>query len=178
VFKDDGSSSNFNFTFTPRGASSQFSIAGVDAGNNGTAILLNGVINVVSAGTFNWSSTSNTNNARDTGLAKVSAGVIRATDGSTGIRGFLGGGAAVASATAMPVPTGRVFHVTGTTTITSITSTNFQSGACVTLIFDGILTFTDGSNLKLAGDFVTSADDTISLCYDGSNWYETGRSVN
>jgi hypothetical protein len=84
----------------------------------------------------------------------------------------------VASATAMPVPTGRVFHVTGTTTITSITSTNFQTGACVTLIFDDVLTFSDANNLKLAGDFITSADDTISLCYDGSNWYGTGRSVN
>lgn len=119
-----------------------------------------------------------TSNAADTGAARYAAGVIRDTDGSTGIRGLHGGGAAVASATAMPVPTGRVFHVTGTTTITSITSTNFQSGACVTLIFDGALTFTDGSNLKLAGDFVTTADDTISLCYDSTSWFETGRSVN
>lgn len=23
-----------------------------------------------------------------------------------------------------------------------------------------------------------TADDTISLCYDGTNWYETGRSAN
>ena len=27
-------------------------------------------------------------------------------------------------------------------------------------------------------DFVTTADDTISLCYDGTNWYETARAVN
>lgn len=114
----------------------------------------------------------------DTAIVRNAAGVLKVTDNSTGIRGLLGGGAAVASATAMPVPTGRVFHVTGTTTITSITSTNFQSGACVTLIFDGILTFTDGSNLKLAGDFVTTADDTISLCYDGTSWFETSRAVN
>lgn len=114
----------------------------------------------------------------DTGLARRSAGVIRVTNGSTAIRGLLGGGSAVASAAALPLPTGRVFHVTGTTNITSITSTNFASGVCITLIFDNALTFTDGSNLKLAGDFVTTADDTISLCYDGTNWYETGRSVN
>jgi hypothetical protein len=114
----------------------------------------------------------------DTGLARSAAGVVKVTDGYTGIRGLHGGGAAVASAAAMPVPTGRVFHVTGTTSITSITSTNFQSGACITLIFDGVLTFTDGSNLVLFASFVTTADDTISLCYDGTNWYETGRSVN
>ncbi len=115
----------------------------------------------------------------DAGLSRSAAGVVRATDGNpNNTRGLLGGGAAVASATALPVPTGRVFHVTGTTTITSITSTNFQSGVCVTLIFDDVLTFTDGSNLKLSGDFVTTADDTWSGCYDGTNWHEEGRSVN
>lgn len=114
----------------------------------------------------------------DTGISRSSAGVFKVTDGSTGIRGFFGGGAAIASATALPVPTGRVCHVTGTTTITSITSTNLQSGVVVTLIFDDTLTVTDGSNLKLAGNFVTTADDTLTLVYDGTNWYETGRSVN
>ena len=32
---------------------------------------------------------------------------------------------------------------------------------------DDVLTFTDGNNLKLAGNFVTTADDTITLAYDG-----------
>lgn len=120
--------------------------------------------------------------AFDTAITRNgAAGVIRVTDGGNGIRGLLGGGAAVASATALPVPTGRVFHVTGTTNVTSITSTNFQSGACITMIFDGVLTFTDGNNIVLntaAGNFTTSADDTLSLCYDGTNWYETSRSAN
>ncbi len=111
------------------------------------------------------------------GFVKSSA-AIQLTDGASGIKGLVGGGSAVASATALPLPTGRVFHVTGTTTITSITSTNFQSGAVITLIFDDVLTFTDGSNLKLAGNFVTTADDTITLAYDGTNWYEIARSVN
>jgi hypothetical protein len=88
-----------------------------------------------------------------------------------------GVGAAVASAGAI-TPTGNTFHVTGTTNITSITSTGILSGTTITIIFDGVLTFTDGSNLKLAGNFVTTADDTISLRYDGTNWYEIGRSVN
>jgi len=128
---------------------------------------------------YKWSSSTNAvGGAYDTGLARSAPGVVKVTDGSTGIRGLLGGGTAVASATALPVPTGNVFHVTGTTTITSITSTNFQSGAVITLIFDGVLTFTDGSNLKLAGDFVTTADDVIVLTYDGSSWFENSRSVN
>ena len=114
----------------------------------------------------------------DLGYARYAAGVLKITNGSTGIGVLLGGGANVASATAMPVPTGNVFHVTGTTNITSITSTNFIAGTVITLIFDGILTFTDGNNLKLAGNFVTTADDTITLVYDGTNWYEVARAVN
>lgn len=87
-------------------------------------------------------------------------------------------GAAVASASAI-VPTGNVFHVTGTTAITSVTSTGISAGARMTLIFDASLTFTDGNNLKIGGDFSATADDTISLVYDGTNWYEAGaRSAN
>lgn len=114
----------------------------------------------------------------DCGFGRVSAGVLKSTDGGNGITGMYGGGAAVASATALPLPTGRVFHVTGTTNITSITATNLQSGVVITLIFDGVLTFTDGNNLKLAGNFVTTADDTITLAYDGTNFYECSRSIN
>jgi hypothetical protein len=84
-------------------------------------------------------------------------------------------GSAVASGATIAA-TGNVFHVTGTTTVTSVTIK--PAGTFVTIIFDGVLTFTDGSNLVLAGDFVTTADDTISLCSDGTNWHETARSVN
>lgn len=86
-------------------------------------------------------------------------------------------GAAVASAAAI-VPTGNYFHVTGTTNITSITSTGISAGALMTIVFDGILTFTDGSNLVLAGNLVTTADDSITLRFDGTNWIEVARSVN
>jgi hypothetical protein len=83
----------------------------------------------------------------------------------------------VASATAI-VPTGNLFHVTGTTSITSITGTGINAGASITIIFDGILTFTNGNNLKLAGNLTTSAGTTITLRYDGTNFYETSRSIN
>lgn len=86
-------------------------------------------------------------------------------------------GADVASAAAI-TPSGNIFHVTGTTNITSITSTTVIAGTTITIIFDDVLTFTDGSNLKLAGNFVTTADDTITLTYDGTNWYEVARAVN
>ena len=84
----------------------------------------------------------------------------------------------VASATALVVPIGvRTIFVSGTTNITSITAAGHE-GEEVTLVFQDVLTFTDGSNLRLAGNFVTTADDTITLWCDGTNWYEKGRSAN
>jgi hypothetical protein len=84
----------------------------------------------------------------------------------------------VASAGSLSLPIGAdVFHISGTTSITSISSTGW-AGRKATLIFDGVLTLTDGSNLKLAGNYVTTADDAITLACDGTNWYDAGRGVN
>lgn len=84
----------------------------------------------------------------------------------------------VASAAAVTLPTGSdVFSISGTTSITSIVATGW-TGKTVTLVFQGILTVTDGSNLLLAGNFVTTADDSITLVCDGTNWREVARSVN
>lgn len=83
----------------------------------------------------------------------------------------------VASATTTTLPDGAdVINITGTTTITSVTAS--YAGRQVTLVFSGILTFTDGSNLKLAGNLVTTADDSITLVSDGTNWVEVARAVN
>lgn len=95
---------------------------------------------------------------------------------TSGVSGFSKGNN-VASTSAI-TPTSNLFHLTGTTSVTSITSTNVPAGAEITLIADGNVTITDGSNLKLAGNFAMTADDTLTLKYDGSNFYETGRSIN
>ncbi len=113
----------------------------------------------------------------DVGLSRSAAGVMRLANGAS-TRGFFGGGAAVASATALPVPAAGLYHVTGTTTITSITSTNIGTGTCITLIFDGALTLTNGSNLVIGTDFVTTANDTWHGCYDGTSWFELSRKAN
>ena len=86
-------------------------------------------------------------------------------------------GADVASASTI-IPTGNLFHVTGTTGITSISGTNIRPGTTIRMIFDGILTVTAGSNLKMAGNFTTSASDMLVMTWDGTNWYEEGRSAN
>lgn len=69
-----------------------------------------------------------------------------------------------------------IVQVNGTTTITKVNVT--RPGHRITLIFQAALTFTDGSNLKLAGNMTTSADDTITLVCDGTNWLEIARSAN
>lgn len=88
------------------------------------------------------------------------------------------GTAVIESESAIVLPDAcGVFSVSGTAAITSIDGGNW-AGRVITLVFQGALTFTDGENLKLAGDFVTTADDTITLRGDGTNWYEMARSVN
>jgi parallel beta-helix repeat protein len=84
----------------------------------------------------------------------------------------------VASAATVTLPISvDVVSVTGTTTITSITAAGCARRV-VTLNFVGVLTLTSGSNLKLASNFVTTNDDTITMYCDGTNWFEIARSVN
>jgi hypothetical protein len=96
-----------------------------------------------------------------------------------GVHSYPSAVSSVASATELSLPGIEEFvEVTGTTSVTSIASASTMPGRRVVLKFAAALTFTDGSNLKLAGNFVTTADDTIGLVCDGTNWYEVSRSVN
>ena len=70
---------------------------------------------------------------------------------------------------------------------TVATITGGQDGQLLTIIFvDALVTITDtdahgADTVDLAGAAtdLTSADDTtLQLVYDGTSWYETGRSVN
>lgn len=89
-----------------------------------------------------------------------------------------GTSATVASATTLTIPpTQDVVTVTGTIGITNIVATG-NAGRRVTLIFAAALTVTDGGNIKLASNFTTTADDTLTLACDGTNWHEVARSVN
>jgi hypothetical protein len=73
---------------------------------------------------------------------------------------------------------GNYFSITGTNNITSIAAADSTAGRMIVLNFAAVLTFTDGNNLKLAGNMSTTADDTITLICDGTNWYEMARSAN
>lgn len=126
-----------------------------------------------------FSSTGAANGADDAGITRQGAGNIVATDGSTGTASWgLRASQNVASAATTALPAGNLYHITGTTSITTLNTCSSTTEREITLIFDDVLTFTDGNNLKLAGDFVTTADDVIHLVCDGTNWYEISRSVN
>jgi hypothetical protein len=91
----------------------------------------------------------------------------------------------VASATAIAIPFGATFlRVTGTTTITEITKAAAHKGYTIVLVFDASLTVanktTGTTNLRLAGavDFSATANDTLTLISNGTDWYEVARSVN
>lgn len=78
-------------------------------------------------------------------------------------------GAAVASAAAI-TPTGTTFHVTGTTSITSIVGTGARDGVEITIITDGSVTITDGATLILAGANISAtAEDTHKFVWNATD---------
>lgn len=97
-------------------------------------------------------------------------------------------GADIASATTLVLGSdGNYFDVTGTTTVDYIDSRGWDAGAVVMLQFDGSVTVTHNKGsaagsqanifLAAAGDFSATANDTLTLVYDGVNFRELARTV-
>ena len=97
--------------------------------------------------------------------------------------------AVTASASTLTIPnTGNYGHISGTTTINFITTTGWQAGARIELIFDGALTLTHNAGsvpantnpLRLVGSTNASvaAGSKITLRLDSTlaQWVEVGRS--
>ena len=83
----------------------------------------------------------------------------------------------VASANEITLGTARSsFKLTGTAEVKKIKATYAEHE--VTLITTSEAKLIDGENLKLKEAFNGTADDTITLVCDGTNWFEKGRSVN
>lgn len=83
----------------------------------------------------------------------------------------------VASASTITlIPYHNFFSISGTTTIDSITPS--WAGRQVTLKFESTPIVGDANNLILASQFNTTANDTLTLICDGTNWYEVSRSAN
>jgi len=95
---------------------------------------------------------------------------------------------AVAAGDLVLLMDGNSFTITGNTTINAITTTDWQAGSVIRLIFTGTPTVkhntAGGANtatMKLAAgvDFVISKNPTVlTLVYDGTNWLEVSRSAN
>jgi len=93
----------------------------------------------------------------------------------------LSAGANIASSATLTLGSdGNLFHITGTTAITAITSSGWSAGSEVTLIFDSTASITAGANMLLSGgvNFSGTANDVIKLVFDGTSWFEVSRSVN
>lgn len=93
-------------------------------------------------------------------------------------------GADVASGTNVTLGNGNYFDVTGTSTVNTIAGTNWTAGSAVTLQFDGSATVTHngagtGASILLAGaiNFAATANDTLTLVWDGVTWRETARAA-
>jgi len=88
-----------------------------------------------------------------------------------------GRGVDIASAGTIAIPIiGSVFFVTGSNNISAMSGSGVNTP--FTLIFQGVLTVQRNATLKLnTADLVTTADSTLSGVWDGTTFYETGRSV-
>lgn len=113
------------------------------------------VYSTITASVFGATTTvtvANDSSILDSGLSAVSYGIIRAANPSISPDMGARKGTAVTSAGTTDIWSiaGDYVHVTGTTTITSF-STAPYAGARRIVIFDGALTLTNGTNLKLPG---------------------------
>ncbi len=74
---------------------------------------------------------------------------------------------------------GNHFTVTNTGATTITTFDDGKAGQEITLLFtDGNTTVAETGNIFLSAAFTGSADDIMKLVFNGTNWYETDRSVN
>jgi hypothetical protein len=82
--------------------------------------------------------------------------------------GLLGMGSTLASAATI-APTNLIHHVSGTTTINTITvPTNFPVGGYIVLIADGVFLTTNVGNISLASTSVIGK--SLILVWDGTKW--------
>lgn len=86
-------------------------------------------------------------------------------------------GGTVASASTISIKNyAKNVKVSGTAEVKKINAT--YNGHTVTIITTETAKFIDGENLKLKENFTGTADDTLTLTCDGTNWFEVGRSAN
>lgn len=139
--------------------------------------ILNGYIFYDSPGTWGLVSGAYLNNTGyldNTPLFGSSTGTITTPTSRSVILGAL----TVNSAT--PSVVGFNIWTVANTNPTTITNfTGGVTGQTITLLFtEANTTLTDGANLYLSGAFTSTINDTMTLFYNGTTWFEMSRSVN
>jgi hypothetical protein len=137
-------------------------------------------------GSLKWATGINATNSTVTGLISQASGNVCA--GTRGIKfnseGTRVTGGAVdnlnfptkASGTTIEVQWAPYIEITGTTEIKKITATFI--GHRITLKFKESVKVVVGENLKIGTTFEATADDTMVLICDGTNWHELSRKAN
>lgn len=123
-----------------------------------------------------WSSTSASGDNHSVGISFKAAGVAQADSATKGDgEGALFAkwwstkiGANVASATTI-TPTGGTFHVTGTTTVSTINLPYTGFTGSITIIPDGVFSTNTSGNIALVSLSVVSRP--LIMTYDGTSWY-------
>jgi fibronectin-binding autotransporter adhesin len=144
-----------------------------------------GFLKISSTGGIYWNSSSGTSAASDVSLLRNGPARLKVTDSLTGTGVILGAkGADVASATNISLGAANFFKITGTTTINTIATTDWTAGSTVVLQCAASVTITHngagtGAAIFLAGaaNFSCTADDTLTLIYNGTQWVETARTA-
>lgn len=105
-------------------------------------------------------------------IKEVSKSLLTAMGGSWNEMKVQYKGTDVASATNVLFGSGNFIDITGTTQIDSVDINSPQeTGTVIYLKFDGIVTVSNGKNLKLGSDFVSVADTVLTLIRDGDNFH-------
>lgn len=93
-------------------------------------------------------------------------------------------GTPVASTGSMSlVRDGNYYHVTGTTTINTISNAGWQNGSTIDLYFEGIVTVTDAAtgageiHLANNSNYTSAAGEVLTLVLDAGDWVEISRSA-
>lgn len=134
------------------------------------------------------SSVGVTSTALITTTTLTASGLITATAGLTAAARIQGAkGANVAAANSLTLGTdGNLFTITGNTQINLLDTTGWQAGSAITLLFTGTPTVKHNQApsttfqaliLNGAADLVAAANNTLSLVYNGTSWFEVGRKV-
>lgn len=146
--------------------------------------------------TYSWSANVGNDNFPDTGMSRISANRIAMGNGTFGnatatvvaARFQAAKGASVAAANNLTLGLdGQSFVITGNTQINAITTSTWNVGSEITLIFTGTPTVKHNTAggagtapllLSAGVDLAASNPVVLKLIYDGTNWQEVSRSIN